>query len=197
MKSGKYGFDKNQIEALRLLYPDHKCEEVARIIGKSAGSVYAMAFKLGIKKSKTFLSGKSSGRFKAGNVPRNTGNRFKSGSGNEGFKPVGSHRTTKDGYIEVKVTDALPARQCWQYLHRVIWEKHHGPIPEGHVVAFKDRDKRNFEIENLALRTTVEQARLNNETPEYLREVVRVQKILKQRIKNHDKTHRRPAKDSV
>lgn len=36
---------------------------------------------------------------------------------------------------------------------RVIWELHNGPIPEGMVIIFKDRDAFNCSIENLALVT--------------------------------------------
>lgn len=34
---------------------------------------------------------------------------------------------------------------------QLIWEKHYGPIPKGHVVIFADRDKRNFNLDNLVL----------------------------------------------
>lgn len=35
-------------------------------------------------------------------------------------------------------------------LHRVKWERLKGPIPKGHVVCFKDFDRGNCELENLA-----------------------------------------------
>ena len=36
-------------------------------------------------------------------------------------------------------------------LHRYVWEKHHGEIPEGCEIHHKDKDKTNFEISNLEL----------------------------------------------
>jgi len=37
------------------------------------------------------------------------------------------------------------------YEHRIVYEKHHGPIPEGHDVHHKDGDKLNNDISNLEL----------------------------------------------
>ena len=48
--------------------------------------------------------------------------------------------------------------------HRLIWEMNKGPIPENMVVIFKDGNKRNFDIANLALITrqdAVEMSRRN------------------------------------
>lgn len=33
--------------------------------------------------------------------------------------------------------------------HRVIWEKHHGKVPEGYCIHHKDGNKKNNRIENL------------------------------------------------
>lgn len=51
----------------------------------------------------------------------------------------------KNGYLR------RTKRAGWkeQQLHRVIWQKAHGPIPEGWNVHFKDGNKRNFALENL------------------------------------------------
>lgn len=67
------------------------------------------------------------------------------------YCPIGSLRTSKDGYIERKVTDdpsVVPARR-WVGVHRLIWEAAHGPIPGGHVVVFLDADKQNLDQDNL------------------------------------------------
>lgn len=45
------------------------------------------------------------------------------------------------------------------YLHHVIWEEHHGPIPRGHKIAFRDGDHGNCAIENLELLTNSDQVR--------------------------------------
>ena len=33
----------------------------------------------------------------------------------------------------------------------MVWEQNNGPIPDGYVVIFADRDKSNFDINNLVL----------------------------------------------
>jgi len=35
--------------------------------------------------------------------------------------------------------------------HRHVWEKHFGPVPDKHVIAFKNQDKTDCRIENLIL----------------------------------------------
>lgn len=40
-------------------------------------------------------------------------------------------------------------RGNYRLLHRVVWEHHHGPIPHGHIVAFRDKNRANCAIENL------------------------------------------------
>jgi hypothetical protein len=40
------------------------------------------------------------------------------------------------------------------YLHRYVWEKFNGPIPEGYVIHHKDRDTTNNALENLECITT-------------------------------------------
>lgn len=79
-------------------------------------------------------------------------NRRKSHGGGKPNKPVGSERIGKDDYLMVKVRE-WPDRPCtkdnWRFKHHVEYERHHGPIPEGHIVLFADRDTRNFDPDNL------------------------------------------------
>lgn len=72
--------------------------------------------------------------------------------GGKPSKPVGSERLGKDGFLMVKVRE-WPDRPCskdnWRFKHHVVYEANHGPIPENHVVLFADRDRRNFDPDNL------------------------------------------------
>lgn len=73
--------------------------------------------------------------------------------GGKPSKSVGSTRMGKDGYLMVKVRE-WPDRPCskdnWRFLHHVIWEEHNNrPLPDGWTVLFADRDKANFDPENL------------------------------------------------
>ena len=45
--------------------------------------------------------------------------------------------------------------------HRLIWEQANGPLPPGYLVIFKDGDKRNFALDNLAAITKKERLDMN------------------------------------
>lgn len=150
---------------VRARYPDDLCEEVARALGRSVSSVYMRARDLGVRKSAAFqASGKArrldgvrggATRFKPGMVPANKGLRrpgwapgrmaetqFRKGrpaSDARNYRPIGSERISKDGYLERKVSDdpsVYPAKR-WRPVHRIVWEAEHGPVPPGHAVVFK------------------------------------------------------------
>ena len=107
------------------------------------------------------------GRFEKGHATWNKGTKgltkanvtsFKKGQKPHNYKPLGSERITKDGYCEIKVSDT---GRRWRPKHVLIYEKHHGKVPEGSVVIFLDGDKRNFDIDNLHLVTRNQLAMLN------------------------------------
>ncbi len=98
------------------------------------------------------------GYFEKGHTPANKGVKglryagcektwFKKGQAPINHRLVGSERITKDGYIEIKVSEP----NIWDLKHRVVWRKHNGEIPKGHVLIFKDQDKLNVSIDNLML----------------------------------------------
>jgi hypothetical protein len=109
------------------------------------------------------------GWFEKGFVPHNKGKKgvggwpptqFKKGNIPPNYKPVGSQRISRDGYVQVKVADP----NKWKPLHTIIWEKHHGkPVPRGHAVLFGDGNKRNFDPENLILVSRQQLALLNKQ----------------------------------
>ncbi len=74
---------------------------------------------------------------------------FKPGNRPVNWKPVGSERISKDGYVEVKVAEP----RTWRQKHVVIWEQLHGPRPKGYAVIFADGNKLNLVSDNLLLVT--------------------------------------------
>lgn len=111
----------------------------------------------------------NSGSFKKGHVPWNKGvkgymgaNRtsFKKGLRPPNWKPIGSKRITKDGYMEVKVRDRSGNRN-YMLLHRYLYELHHGEIPKGHHVIFLDQNKMNFSLDNLMAVSRADMAKIN------------------------------------
>lgn len=90
------------------------------------------------------------------NMPPNSG-QFKKGHKPQNWVPVGTIRYTTDGYPKRKIAE--PSK--WESCHRVEWEKHNGPIPEGHSIVFLDGDKTNWSIENLVCLSKNEVVRMN------------------------------------
>lgn len=107
------------------------------------------------------------GQFEKGHVPANKGKKFpnmpqNSGQFKKGHKPpnwvpVGTIRYTTDGFPKRKIAEP----NIWEYCHRVEWEKHNGPIPEGHNIVFLNGDKTNWDISNLACLSKNEVVRMN------------------------------------
>ena len=78
-------------------------------------------------------------------------------------EPVGTEKKLSDGYIWVKVDDQPNVKKQvnWKQKQRLIWEQANGPIPDGMFVTFLDGNRENFSLDNLALITRAEHARLN------------------------------------
>lgn len=107
-------------------------------------------------------------RFKKGSFPRNT--KY------DGFI---SARKDKSGRVYQYIR---LANRKWQLLHQFIWIQAHGPIPEKHIVVFKDKNSLNCQIDNLEL-ITLEENMLRNT-------IQRFPEGLKQTIKLHRKLER-------
>lgn len=82
---------------------------------------------------------------------------FKKGHVPENYRPVGSERVSKDGYIEIKVADP----KKWKMKHRVVWEQHNGPVPKDSCIIFLDGNKLNVDISNLQMIKRKILARMN------------------------------------
>lgn len=150
---------------LRDLYPHIRSAEVAEHLGRALVSVYHRARHLGLRKSPEFLASNASGCIKPGerrssatqfqpgsrpwnagtkglmgNNPKSVATRFKpgnvSGAAAARLQPLGSERVV-DGYLRRKVNDDLPRMRRWKAVHVLVWEEVHGPVPPGHVVAFR------------------------------------------------------------
>lgn len=81
---------------------------------------------------------------------------FKKGDRPSNELPVGSIVVNSDGYKLRKKSMTGGQWERWEPLHRAVWEEHHGPIPNGKVVTFKDGNKLNCSIDNLMLVTRSE-----------------------------------------
>lgn len=91
---------------------------------------------------------------------------FQKGAAVWNVKPLGSERITKDGYVEVKITDKFhypEARKNWRSKQLVVYEKAHNckVDTKKYCVIFLDGNNRNFDVENLCLVTRAENRVLN------------------------------------
>lgn len=125
--------------------------------------------------------------FVAGNKSWNSGTKglmkpnsgsFKKGEKAPNHMPVGSERINGDGYADIKIADP----DVWLPKHRVLWESVNGPIPDGHIIRFKNGDKTEIEIDNLILVNRAEHGYLNcidfnNYLPEYKDTVLLIARV--------------------
>lgn len=164
---------------MRERFPVMRTEDLARDLGRSYSSIAQRAMNLDLKKSPEWLLTVESGRllkgdtrggatrFKPGQASWNKGKempsrgrsidtQFRPGMRPQTWVPIGTETLDKDGYLKRKVRDDAPpgmSRKNWVFVQRLVWEQHHGPIPPGHHVAFKNGDKTDIRIENLELLT--------------------------------------------
>jgi len=175
-----------KIEQLKALFPNNSTNEVAEIMQLSKYQVNYKSYALGLKKSDAYLiimqektniallNSSINSRFTKGMVSHNKGRsiaeymspenivkfkraQFKKGHIPKNSKRIGAVRFSKDGFYEIKVRHQNgKINGAYEFLHRVIYEKHNGPIPEGMICGFKDFNKSNFEIKNIVLMTKIE-----------------------------------------
>ena len=104
------------------------------------------------------------------------------GSGQKGFsKPIGTEVVAPDGYILVKVQDHGKKFEKWRQKHRLVWEHHHGPIPPGYIVQFKDGNRQNCNIDNLYMISRADQ--MKNENSSHVRIPEELQGVWRARTK--------------
>jgi len=108
-------------------------------------------------------------QFKKGNQPHNT-------------KQIG-FRSMRDGYLVERVEVGFG------FVHKLLWKQHHGEIPKGMFVVFKDRNKQNICIENLEVIDRVEHIRRNHiqNLPPELKEVIHIKKQITRKINSYGK----------
>ncbi|MCF4988765.1 HNH endonuclease [Pseudomonas gessardii] len=194
-------------------YPHERTQNLADELGLSVFQVYAKAKRLGMSKSDEFLRSNLCGRldgtlgaayrFPKGSTPWNKGlkglpssgrmaeTQFKEGDKPGNWLPLGSLRTTPDGYQQKKITDTGYPPVDWKAVHVLLWEEHHGPVPINQCVCFKDGNKSHIVLENLELITRAERMRRNtiHRYPEELKSVIRAVSKLKRTIREaeHEK----------
>ncbi len=187
------------LASLAKLYPDTDNKTLAHMFQRTTFSIKNQANQQGWQKSEAYMSTKP-GCFKPGIVPWNTGihysapgsehTRFKKGHVPPNWKPIGTERITKDGYLERKLHDTGKIRHDWVPVSHIEWEKHYGhPVPKGHAVVFRDGNDRNFAPANLELISRADLMRRNSylNLPEPLPQIVQLRGALTAKINRRSK----------
>lgn len=207
---------KEELIYLEKNYANTPMNELRAKLKRTEPSIYNQARLLGLRKSEHYISSEAAGRllpghqkgkqtqFKPGNVPHNKGQKgwrsggnsattqFKPGHRPHTWVPVGSERKTKEGYLQRKVSDTGYPPRDWINVHHIVWVKHNGPIPAGHVVIFINGDKMDFNIDNLKLISMAENMRRNtiHNLPGALADACRTLGVLNRHINGRTKNEK-------
>lgn len=198
-------WQQNELDTLKMMYPDTKTEVIAKKLNRSVRSVYSMAHIMNLVKSDEFRKGTEGGiwrqgkiigvehRFKKGLEPHNKGRKQKEYMSKANQKKCAKtqfrkgnepHNTKHDKAITLR-NDASAGKQYyhiriakakWVSLHNYLYEQKHGKIPKGHIVIFKDNNPLNCVIENLELISRKEHM-LRNSIQRYPEEIKDILRI--------------------
>lgn len=214
----QHRWTKRELATLRRRYPHERSQKIADEMGLRLAQVNAAATNIGLRKSAAYLAspdacrlrrgeGESAVgfkyRFQKGLAPANKGlrrpgyapGRMASTQFKKGQKPhtyrfkIGDQRVNTDGYIDVKIREDLVGSNNWRALHRILWEKAHGPVPPGHIVIFKDGNKLRCVLENLELITLADNLRRNSiwkKLPKELASIVMLRAKIQRQINKRD-----------
>lgn len=195
---------EEETKLFKEVYPNMFSEEVAKIFNCNVRQVYNYASKIKIKKSiewqrqelqRQAIRLKFAGinqRFKPGQIPPNKGQKmdadqyqkckvtfFAKGNEPHNTKWDGYERVTVDDYVEVRISKGK-----FKMKHRLIWEQAYGPMPKGTIIIFKDKNRRNFALDNLeaiTLKENMERNRMTKYPPE-LRNLIKLNNKLKKKL---------------
>lgn len=174
MKAPRRFWTAAELAELSARYADTNTVQLAEELGRPLRGVYCMAEKLGLKKSPEYRAacsrqavenlsvGGERTRFRHGHrtwnkgVPYLAGGRaaetqFKTGQAPHTWRPIGSNRVTKEGYLQRKIQDTGVTRKDYVGVHHLVWRLHGFEVMAGHALVFRDGDRRNFDINNLEL----------------------------------------------
>lgn len=112
-------------------------------------------------KRKGWLTGRT-GRYEKGTTPHNQGKKmpfnansasiqFKKGNRPHNTKHLGHERITKDGYVEISVSEPNPYtgyERRYVLKHRYLWEQTNGALDDGMCLKCIDGNRINTEPEN-------------------------------------------------
>lgn len=165
---------------IREIAPGRGYKEIAELINArfGEGTITWQSVQIYLKNHK-IKTGRT-GHFEKGHVPWSKGKKieeiikdpekrqfyynswFKPGHTPSNTLQVGTIVKNGEGYLLRKKQMEGKQWERWEMLHRAVWEEHHGKIPDGMMVTFKDGNKENCTIDNLELITRAENSALTS-----------------------------------
>lgn len=216
-------FTAKEDAMIRRLYLTTPAKRIAKMLGRSDGTVRQRMAVIGIKVPKEVAERfKAQSRFKPGHTPLNAGKtwdefmpkesqeRSRKGTFQKGRLP---HNTKADGVISIRTDKEGREYQWiriskakWKMLHVYNWEKVNGEVPNGMIIVFKDGDRMNCHISNLECITLQENMRRNSywiNMPRDMAHVVQLRGAITRKINKHikklknEKQDQRPERSHV
>ncbi|WP_438423091.1 HNH endonuclease [Aquimarina macrocephali] len=173
---------------------------IASNIGRSGCGVQGRLKRLGLEIPREIINKrKKESRYQKSRIPENKGKkqkdymsaesiektkatRFRIGNRPHNWKPVGSERITKDGYIEIKTSNP----NKWELKHRYLYQQIHKiKIPKNHNIIFKNGNSEDFNKHNLVMVSNSELMLKNtiHQYPESLQQIIKLNNKIKKKLK--------------
>lgn len=168
------------IQYLKDHYAEEKLEAITEQLGRPAQAIYTKARYLGLKRTDEFLASK---RFQPGN--KAGANQYREPR----HAPIGNFRYGAGKYLTVRLTVTGNISRDYVLMHHLVWELHYGPIPDKHIVIFKDGNRENTDPANLELKSFEDRMKHNSylRFPEELREVIILKALITKALKKRKK----------
>lgn len=211
-------------ELLRQHYATMRSADLAALLDRPLGSVHQHAGKLGLRKSIELIAqmarertqrpghGSVRTRIQPGSTPWNKGTKglagtqeacratqFKAGQRPHTWVPVGTFRVVEGDILEQKFADEPgPPKMRWKAYTRIVWERANGPVPDGHLVAFKpgrkttDPDLVTLDALELVSRVELMARNTFHNLPKPLAQLVQLRGVLNRQINRKAKEAETP-----
>ena len=167
--TGRTTFTEKEDNFIKENYLKMPIKTLAKELKRSVCGVSGRLRALGLKIPKeTIEQRKKDSYYKPGRIPENKGKKqseymsvaammkakktqFKKGNKPHNTRYNGHERVTKDGYIEVRISE-----NNYKLKHLYNWEQLHGKLPKGHCLKCIDGNKNNTDPDNWNLITRTE-----------------------------------------
>lgn len=199
---------ESELNYLRKHYPNERTIDIGIHLGRTENAVNRKAYELQVKKTREFmrkqLEGGAAYRFKKNHNTHNKNKKWNEWMSEESrnkllkttFKKGNQpHNTLEDGAITIRADKSRKnyyfirlEKAKWIALHVHLWKQHHGEIPKGKIIVFKDNNPMNCTIENLEAITRIENMKRNtiHRYPNELKQTIKLLKNVKSKLKSSE-----------